>query len=140
MKTTIFILLIALIGCGSDNPVNNSTNPPSNDTTVLLTKDSIYAGSPYQGRDSVEYFCTNNVDTVYCSFNLYSQNVTGVLIKLNDLDSMVSLPSTYNQNYLLKLPANTSNFNIKLWFALMGATPPSYYASLRNIKLYSISR
>ena len=137
MKTIIFILLVALIGCGSDNPVTNNINPPVNDTTVLLTKDSIFAGSPYQGRDSIEYFGSNLIDTVYCSFNLYSQNVTGVLIKLNDLDTMVSLPATYNQDYFLQSPVNSPN--IKLWFSLMGATPPSYYASLRNIKLYTIN-
>jgi len=139
MKTIIIILLgVALYSCGSDNPVTNSVNPTTSDTVTLFTKDSIYAGSPYQGRDSVEYYCTVNVDTLHCQFNLYSQNVLAVQLLFNSYDTLINLTPVYNQDYHLKLAVNSANFNAKLFFALAGATGSSYYASIRNINLWYI--
>lgn len=140
MKTLIIILIgITLYSCGSDNPVtNNSPNNPS-DTVLLYSKDSIYTGSPYQGRDSVEYFCTATVDTLHIEFNLYSQNVLNVNVALtavNTFDTVIALNLLTNQDYHFKLPVNSSNFNSKVFLALMGATGSSYYASLRNIRLW----
>lgn len=140
MKTIIILLIgITLYSCGSDNPVTNNPAPNTSDTVLLFTKDSIFTGQPYQGRDSVEYFCTVTVDTLHFEFNLYSQNVLNVNIALtaiNTFDTVMALNLSTNQDYHFKFPVNSSNFNSKVYLALMGATGSSYYASLRNIRLW----
>lgn len=48
----IVVFPIVFLCCGSDDTTtNNNTNPITHDTITILTKDSIFAGQPYQGRD-----------------------------------------------------------------------------------------
>lgn len=141
MKTYIFVMLLAILyGCGDNGVSNNPVNPNSSDTVQLFSKDSIYTGNLYSGRDSVEFTSSVSVDTLHVTFTLVSENVTGLLVKCYTYEDILSMiPYSYTKEYHLKFALN-STFTCKTYLELMGAGGSPYFASLKNIKLWYIKR
>lgn len=138
MKTIIILFIGILIYSCGENPVTDNPTNSTADTVVLFTKDSIFTGSPYAGRDSVDFISSISVDTLHVEFIFTSQNVLGCLVRSYTFDTAyTSLPSVYSKEYHLKFAINNT-FTCKNYIELMGATGSSYYASLRNIKLWYI--
>ena len=145
----LFLTVSLFISCGSDNPVTNNPNPPSNpvnDTVTLLTKDSIwFTQINYQDSGTLSYLTTIQIDTLYIDFDFRTSGIRSLAILKINSDTLVKYSnfsaSTFDTNFRIIQPVNLINFITNLSIKYDGGFyTGTQYGALRNIKLWYIKR
>lgn len=145
----LYFTISIFLGCGSDNPVNNNPNPPSDpviDTVSLFVKDSIYFNeNNLIDSSAVSYLCTLNIDTIRVNFNFHTSGIRSLAVYKIDSDTLLNYSKfsagTFDTVFSLTVPVNNINFINFFSLRYDGGTFSGFeHGSLRNIKLWYIRR
>lgn len=134
--------LLFLFACGSDNPVNNGSNPPVSNDSLVFSMDSLalYCNG-LNTNDTTLFNIFSMNDSIKVSLtaetNCTSQDTGFVAVAVGNISTSVSnfeLPNTFN--FYGVFPSVSSG----VAFSLYLKTTSMRFIRIKNVKLYKVNR